>query len=193
MKVYLVRHGESEANAKKLHCGHGQFPLTEKGEKEAENVGKLLRGIKFDKVYSSDLVRANTTGKIALPEYEIEQLSLIREISVGSIAGKNRDELEKELGEPLIRNKKNLDFRDYGGENIEMLFERAKKFLERLSSESYETVAVFSHEVFIKAMVSEVLGVRIELSTLICKNCSVAILSYEKDKWQLLSWNSGEN
>lgn len=193
MKVYIVRHGQSEANAKDIHCGQNQIPLTKRGEEEAENVGKLLRKIKFDKVYSSDLNRANTTAKIALPEYEIEQLPLIREISVGSIDGRVKSELEKELGEPLIRNKRIFDFRDYGGENTEMVLERAEKFLELLVDAGDETVAVFTHEVFIKSLFSAVLGVWVDIHNYICNNCSVMVLSYENEKWKLFSWNIQNN
>lgn len=193
MTVYIVRHGQSEANEKGFHCGQNQVPLTKKGEEEAENVGKLLRKIKFDKVYSSDLNRANTTGKIALPEYEIEQLPLIREISVGSIDGRDKRELERELGEPLIKNKRIFDFRDYGGENTEMVLERAKKFLDLLAEKGDETVAVFTHEVFIKSLFSAVLGVWVDIHNYICNNCSVMVLTYENEEWKLFSWNIQSN
>ncbi|MBR3966907.1 MAG: histidine phosphatase family protein [Clostridia bacterium] len=195
MKVYIIRHGESEANAKGIHSGQGQFALTEKGEKDAENVGELLRKIKFDKIYSSDLIRANMTGKIALPGHEIEQLSLIREVDVGWIVGRNIKALEAELGEDLINNKKNFDYRPYGGENSEMLMERAKKFLDKLAElgEECKNVAVFTHSGFSKAMLSSVMGVWIPINKLVCANCGVSVLSYEKGEWKLFSWNIQNN
>ena len=188
MKVYIIRHGQSEANAMGVHCGQTDYALTEKGKKEAEEVRKLLRGIKFDKVYSSDLIRANMTGKIALEGYEIEQLSLIREVSVGSIAGEDIIGLEKKLGEELIRNKKNFDFRPYGGENSDMIMERASKFLDMLVERGDENVAVFTHAGFYKAMLSVVLGKWIPPHQLVCSNCSLSILKYD-ECYKLYAWN----
>ncbi len=189
MKVYIVRHGESEANAKGNHSGQGQFALTEKGEKEAEKVGELLRKIKFDKVYSSDLIRANMTGKIALPGYEIEQLALIREVGVGSLTGKSIKAMENELGEALINNKRNFDYRPYGGENSEMIMERARKFLSMLEAKGDETVAVFTHSGFGKAMLSVVLGTWISQRKLVSANCGVSVLSCVNGEWKLFAWN----
>ena len=59
MKLYIVRHGESETNRKGLWTGWLDVALTDKGIADAERVRDTLRGIKFDKVYSSDLQRAS--------------------------------------------------------------------------------------------------------------------------------------
>ena len=67
MKLYIVRHGESETNRKGLWTGWLDVALTDKGIADAERVRDTLRGIKFDKVYSSDLQRARVTCEIALP------------------------------------------------------------------------------------------------------------------------------
>ena len=68
MRVYVIRHGESESNASKKWTGWMDVELTEKGKKDAEKAREVLKNIKFDKVYSSDLKRALDTMKIVLPE-----------------------------------------------------------------------------------------------------------------------------
>ena len=58
MRLYVVRHGESEANKKGLWAGWHDVSLTEKGMKEAEGVKNILSRYHMDKVYSSSLKRA---------------------------------------------------------------------------------------------------------------------------------------
>ena len=67
MKVFMVRHGESETNRNGLWTGWLDVSLTEKGREEALQVGKMLSKINFDKIYVSDLSRAKVTAEIALP------------------------------------------------------------------------------------------------------------------------------
>ena len=75
MKLYVIRHGESETNLKKVYSGWAQVRLTEKVERDAENVGELLRKVAFDQIYSSDLIRAVRTAEIALPGRSEEHTS----------------------------------------------------------------------------------------------------------------------
>ncbi|MBQ3015525.1 MAG: histidine phosphatase family protein [Clostridia bacterium] len=62
MKLYITRHGESETNKKGCWTGWLDAQLTDKGLADAELARETLRGIKFDKVYSSDLIRAKRRG-----------------------------------------------------------------------------------------------------------------------------------
>ncbi|GAH89221.1 unnamed protein product, partial [marine sediment metagenome] len=59
MKFYLVRHGQSEANLHRIIAGHGAYPLTDLGKEQAKSLGQefLKKGIKFDAVYASDIIR----------------------------------------------------------------------------------------------------------------------------------------
>lgn len=88
MRVYIIRHGESETN--RLNCWTGwlDVDLTEKGTEDARKAGKLLEGVEFDKLYASDLIRAKQTLETALPGYEYETSPALREVNVGAIAGK---------------------------------------------------------------------------------------------------------
>ena len=111
MKLYLIRHGQSEANFNKSHSGWGSIGLTEEGIYQAEKIGAILKSIPFDKVYSSDLLRARQTQKIALPDADAELCSLIREINVGSLAQRLVTDCVAEFGDEYIRNKKNFNYK----------------------------------------------------------------------------------
>ena len=62
--LILVRHGQSEWNEKNLFTGWENPGLTQKGEKEAKDAGKIINGlgINFDYLYTSALIRAQLTG-----------------------------------------------------------------------------------------------------------------------------------
>ena len=94
MKVdlYFVRHGETEANRDNILQGHCDFPLTDKGLKQCEQVGEALRSVRWNKVFSSDLLRTVRTSQILLSKSEtydsggIERLRediLLREMNFG--------------------------------------------------------------------------------------------------------------
>ena len=72
MKVdlYFVRHGETEANRDNILQGHCDFPLTDKGLKQCEQVGDALRSVRWTKVFSSDLPRTLRTSQILLSKSE---------------------------------------------------------------------------------------------------------------------------
>ena len=58
MQVYLIRHGESEANAAGVHSGWMPVKLTALGRGQARETAALLEGVSFDRIIASDLVRA---------------------------------------------------------------------------------------------------------------------------------------
>ncbi len=60
--IYIVRHGESEANSKEITGG--DFPLTEKGRQQIKDFIHQLGNIQFDAIFSSGLLRARQTAEI---------------------------------------------------------------------------------------------------------------------------------
>ena len=65
MKLYFVRHGESEANVLQVISNRGwMHPLTEKGRQQANTLAEKLRGAGITKIYTSPLRRAVETAEI---------------------------------------------------------------------------------------------------------------------------------
>jgi len=90
MNLYLVRHGESEANAKRVVQGQLDTPLTENGRWQAQRVGMALSHVKADVILSSDLVRAFETAQIIqkyLIPVTIRPSILLRERALGKVEG----------------------------------------------------------------------------------------------------------
>lgn len=61
--LYLIRHGQSEANLRGCFLGHGDLPLTELGHAQAELTAHYLHDIHADVIYASDLQRAYDTAR----------------------------------------------------------------------------------------------------------------------------------
>ncbi len=98
-KFYVVRHGESEYNIRRLiqGSGTGENRLTEKGKKQAKELAALLKDISIDLLYSSHIKRAFETAEIigkehALPVNIDERL---RERSQGTYEDMPVDEFNK--------------------------------------------------------------------------------------------------
>ncbi len=64
-RVYLVRHGETEWSLSGQHTGRTDIPLTDEGERKARGLRERLKGLKFDRVFTSPLQRAARTCQLA--------------------------------------------------------------------------------------------------------------------------------
>ena len=188
MRLYMIRHGESEANATRSHAGWAQIPLTEKGREDAKRAVRALAGISFDKVYTSDLLRAIQTKELVLPGAPFEQTPLLREIDVGTLAGKTLSECEIALGEEYITRRAEKSFTAYGGEDHVDHRTRAAAFLKRLEAENYTRVAAFCHEGTMLRVLEIVSGAQ-EVLRRPCANGGVCIFEYQGGQWSLLEWD----
>lgn len=184
IRMWVIRHGESENNQKKLWSGWQDVPLTEKGKQQAGRAGESLLGIDFDKVYSSDLSRARETASLALPGMAIEEDPLLREINVGRLAGMPSDVItleEKALGA-------RLGYGAYGGESREEFAQRINKFVQSLDLTQPCNLAVFSHSGWLRGFLSQVMKMQGLPGGLICRNCAMGVFEYDKGAWKLHSW-----
>lgn len=184
MKVFVIRHGESETNKQGLWTGWLDTPLTEKGRADALLARDLLRGVSFDRVFASDLSRAIDTARIVLPDCEYEATPLLREVNVGNIAGKPLGVIKSDDGRLMNAN----GYGEFGGESYTEFATRISEFKSRLESLECDRVALFSHAGVMKGFLRSVTGVAQLGEKILCKNCAVAIYEYENGEWSLHSW-----
>lgn len=97
--LYIVRHGQTEWNVKRLMQGHGDSPLTPDGIAQAKKRGNDLAHIHFDAVFTSDLLRAKRTAELILLEKKlaIKTTQALRERFYGKYEGKSYKEYENDL------------------------------------------------------------------------------------------------
>lgn len=87
LRIYLARHGESQANATKTVAGWTDSPLTAKGRQQAHDLAALLKGSSLDAVYSSTLSRSRETADIAAGGKRVQSLPALRERNSGKFEG----------------------------------------------------------------------------------------------------------
>ena len=186
MRVFFVRHGQSQHNLEKKASGWSTAPLSELGHEQARAIAPLFEGIKIDKVFSSDLLRARQTAADVLPGCDPVLSDKLREISVGNISGTTREVLREKYGDLYTNAQSNHDYTPFEGENDDMIHERVCAFMRELEKvEGCENVAVFGHEGTVHQMLNYVLKTRFELKCLRIPNCSVTVFSFENGRWKL--------
>lgn len=188
MKLYLIRHGESENNSTGCYTGWADVDLTPKGIEEAKRVRKYISDIKFDKIYSSDLIRAVKTAETAIPGCSPEKTPIIREINLGSLAGNKISDCPKIFGDEFSKNVAEQNYKPYGGENRAEFDERIESFLNEVSESGYENVAAFCHGGVLRRILNKILGIQIPRNAMPCFNCATLVLEHKNGNWFIHSW-----
>lgn len=186
MRVWVVRHGQSETNEMGIWGGQSDAPLTEKGKADARRVGMLLEsyGVCFDAVYASDLTRAKTTAQIALPNETPTCRADLREIDVGDLTGTPYADTPAEVRARAQRE----GYGFVGGEAKAAFRARLAAFLDALAADERDNVAVFAHAGVLREMYEIVVGGSFSRAKMCCNNCATAIFEYENGTWRLHSW-----
>ena len=164
--LVLVRHGQSEWNEKNLFTGWKDPKLTARGADEAIKAGKELKeaGYSFDKMFTSDLFRAQDTGRIILEQMDIPSIEVIKDVSLnernyGDLAGLNKDEARKKWGEDQVHIwRRSFDVPPPGGESLKDTAERVLPyFKENIIPELIEglNILVAAHGNSLRALVME--------------------------------------
>ncbi len=201
---YFVRHGESESNAGGLRQG-GNSPLTPKGFKQAEAIGRRLAQLPVDIIVSSDFVRAKQTAETIAAitgHSSITESSLLVERSIPSRFDNTtvHDPESKDIVWLIQGKYGDLDWRCEDAENGRELVDRAKAALQYLVSLPQDNVVVVTHGYFMRFLVAEMMfkgelhGEHFVnfLGTLITKNTGITICEHHPARtipWKLLTWN----
>lgn len=137
--LILVRHGQSEWNEQNLFTGWKDPGLTELGIKEAKNAGSLIsdKGIQFDEMFTSMLIRAQDTGAIILDSINQQNIPItknqaLNERNYGSLAGLNKDDARKKWGEEQVHIwRRSFDIPPPEGESLKDTAERVLPYFHK--------------------------------------------------------------
>lgn len=162
--LVLVRHGQSEWNAKNLFTGWRDPDLTEKGVEEAAQAGKTLKqaGYNFDVAFTSDLQRAQKTCALILDALELGDLDVIRDQALnerdyGVLAGLNKDDAREKWGDEQVHIwRRSYDIPPPGGESLKDTADRVMPYYQASIKPRLldgETVLVAAHGNSLRALV----------------------------------------
>ena len=132
----MVRHGESEFNAKSLWTGIWDIPLTDRGKGQAIQMGEAMADLKPDVAFTSDLIRAHDTLKIILHRNHwfhvpVHVSQTLNERDYGKLTGLNKWEVEKKYGDAQFQAwRRGWNEPVPGGETLKQVYERAVPYFE---------------------------------------------------------------
>lgn len=183
LRLYLVRHGETNWNAVGKFQGHSDVPLSEVGRRQAARLAQYLKNIKIDVVLASDLKRALETAQIVSgkPADEIITDLNLREINFGHWEGLTYDEINASYGEILQKwRKEPLNTRIPGGEVFSEVAERTTAAVQKIIDQyPNKNVLVVSHGAAIRAIICSIMGIDLnKLWRMYLDNCSLSIIHF---------------
>lgn len=184
-RLYLLRHGQTEFNVKKLVQGRCDSPLTDLGRKQAGMAAAWLKGhdVVPDKVVSSPLGRAMDTASLVAtellgPDAAVEPCEGIIERSYGTFEEGPHDVLPTDVWDP------GEDLIPFGGEGSQALQGRMVDTLTNImDADGIETLLAVSHgsasRQFIKAAAPEGFELPAKLP-----NCAIMIFDFDEEDLQ---------
>ena len=198
MKLYLIRHGETDLNKQRILQGQSDFDLNDYGRELAEKTRDGLKDVAFDVVFTSPLKRAKETAEIIVRGRAPQPLFIedrrIQEISFGEFEG-------------LCCGKEhyNIPDKDFnyffqapdkyrvpkGGESFEEVIARTGEFLKEITGrQEYadKTVLVSTHGCALKALLANIRPTPLSefWGQGVHKNCAVTIVEAEEGKFTVV-------
>lgn len=204
MKLYFVRHGETESNLEKRAVGFHDR-LTQAGRKQAEILAERFSRIPIDLILSSPQERARDTAEILVGKTgkEIQVLDFLGERKWPTeIEGKSLDDQEVEKIFNALREHVDDPFWHYSDEeNFLDVRDRANNFIEYISKLAFENVLVVSHEYFIKMIIAVMMHgnslsykiFRDFFHFTVLANTSLTLCEKEKNEWKLVTLNDQQH
>ena len=147
--IYIIRHGQTEMNSRRVLQGRSDFALNETGLAQAREAAERLRGVRFDRVYSSPLLRAVQTAEQIVPGAEIVLDERLIEMDYGPYEGADLYHLPPEIL---------TFFSDFvhnpapdGMEQLGAVVARVGAFLDELRG-SEENILISTHAIAMKGI-----------------------------------------
>jgi broad specificity phosphatase PhoE len=174
--LYLARHGETAWSLSGQHTGLTDLPLTERGERNARNLGPRLAGLTFAKVFTSPLQRATRTCELTGFAAAAEVDRDLVEWNYGDYEGLRTAEIHEKRPEWQL-------FRDGcpGGESPDQIGARADRVVSRVRAVKGD-VLIFSSGHFLRVLAARWLGLEpVNGRLFMLKTASVSALGYENE------------
>lgn len=196
MKIYLIRHGQTDWNIQGKIQGSHDIPLNETGERQAEqlSVGMDKRPVK--KIFSSTLERAvGTARKIGERQnVDIYLMQGLIEVEFGDWEGMTWDEIKEKYPAEYERWELNpVDVAPPGGETQVDVLKRVAKTMNTIMdmTDKHEDIAIVTHGATMAYIVSYLMRNHPEESELIVKNASITTVNYSPltDDYMMLEVN----
>lgn len=186
MRLYMIRHGETDWNKVKRLQGKSDIALNQFGEHLAKETGEALRHIPFDLAYTSPLKRARRTAELILGDRNIPVLddSRIEEMGFGIYEGLICKEGASEIPDKNFScffHAPEKYIPPKNGETFDMVLKRTGDFLKDLQNSpelTNQTILISTHGAALCALLDNIKGLSLKdfWGTGVHKNCAVTIV-----------------
>lgn len=161
--VYIMRHGQTEANVEQILIGRGDSPFTAEGWQQPARVAEHLKQVSLSVIYSSPMDRALRTSELVLEAFgqpiRLETEVAIAEIDAGDFSGLSFEQIRQRV--PDVRSL--VEFPYPGGESWTDVQDRTLRFVWELESRHEdEAVLLVTHAGVISVLVAESLKQPVE-------------------------------
>lgn len=191
MRIYFVRHGQTEFNKAKIIQGREvDSPLTQEGQAGARHLGKTLSSVAFTKAYVSPLYRAVHTANLVLSENNYPRPAIhltpnFRELYFGKYEGQPIESFAKGgQYEAFKTHPDTFDAKCTGGETYYDLRERGQMTLQHIleTSNQEDTILIVAHAVFLTTLIKSILNVPMKdiRKEGLLHNTSVSIIDFDQ-------------
>jgi len=177
MKIYLIRHGQTDWNVQGRFQGREDIPLNEKGIEQAKICGEVLQGTEFKAVISSPLRRANKTAEIIAEYVSVGQVITddgITERDFSKVSGMTAKEREAfyASGEQ--------DDKEPWEDLCARMFVCMKKYAQQFSDYN---IIMISHGASINSVLSVLSQGKTGTGKIILKNTCINIIDYNNGEF----------
>jgi probable phosphoglycerate mutase len=182
-ELWLARHGETEWSRDGRHTGRTDVALTAEGVRQAEALGRRLKGIDFDLVLTSPLLRARATAEAAGFD-QFETSTDLEEFDYGDYEGKTFAQIMQQDPGWIL-------WRDGcpGGETPALAADRVDRVLTRVATVAGR-VLIVSHGHISRILAARFIGLPGEGGGLLAFDVAcLSLLGYEHDRPVILFWN----
>lgn len=195
MKLYLIRHCESEDDILGCYGGIADFDLTKKGEQTAKEQANNIMKLEIEKIFSSPYKRAKKVANIFNEKIGcgVEVINDLREINTyGVLSGVNKEKA-KEIFEQLFKKEEYKEFGYYngksfeGGEGVEEFDKRIKKSLEEIVIKDYQVVAIITHGGVFRSVYKNILKQKEKILEI--DDLATIEIEYKENKYRVINKN----
>ena len=190
IKIYLIRHGQTQSNVDRLMQGWADTPLTPLGLQQGQRLGEQLRSVPFSKIYCSPSPRAYQTASLinVFQQTEIIPTKGLKEMHFGQLELKKEPE-GKTWQQLLLR-----DWTDIGGNNVDIVAKQMHTTMDTIvhTAKDNTNILCVTHCFSILSFLSIIDQPFFEQ----ClnnddkvENCRLTILQYEKGQYSIEAFN----
>lgn len=200
MKIYFIRHGESELNALDIHQ-YKNTKLSKNGIEQAKTVARRFKNIPIDIILSSPYIRTRQTAEEInrVIKKDILYTDLLRETKRPSeLEGKHtKDDYALTIKKQIKLNRGNKNWHFSDEDNFYDIKKRVSAFLNFLNALKEENILAVTHGTILRYILcSMMLGENYDPQYFEkinhfykTDNTGISIFIKQQDRWKLLSWN----